>query len=706
MKKLILFILTGIILFQCEKENNDTDIEPNKIQINTGTANDINYNTANIPGSLGDTYGQTVDDYGHCWNISSQPEAGNLKCSHGKISKKTSFLSKLEYLEPGKKYFVRAYFRAGNEYYYSEEISFETLQPKVPELKTLPASEITQTSVKCGGEVTDNGGLEVDQRGLCWSSSENPTIKDQNITIDKEENPFSITITGLSANTDYFVRAYASNSEGTGYGQQVSFSTNENYLEVSPPEIEVDPNAGNASFTVNSNISWSANENASWVTTSKNGKTLNVNYTANNSANSRTAIITVKAEELNRTVTLIQKGGILPTAQFSVNKTQIQEGESVVFSNQSSNANSYLWNFGDGNSSTTANPTHTYLLAGTYTVSLKATNTYGSDTETKNNFIKVEAVSFPDLNISDFTMEPENPVVDQNIVFSVTVNNSGPGSAAACKLTIKVGGETYGKTYNIPSLSSNQSYTVTRTETLSVAQNYQATAIIDAANEVPEENENNNEFAIQFTVKEAPNIPIAYIYKNNSLNANSFKSLLESESLGVDIIEISKVASTNFSSYKVIIIGSGSGYGYTWGTSQAVNGIKESGKKVIGLGYGGASFFQVYGLSINWGNSWTGNKNSIWAVNTNHTVYKSPNIIINPFTFIYKLYNNTEHLAVYEPSLNTGVLLIGRESDDKSHYPIVMEDGHWLWGFAEDPSQMTQKGKDLFINIVSYASQF
>jgi uncharacterized protein (TIGR02145 family) len=82
--------------------------------------------------------------------------------------------------------------------------------------------------------------------------------------------------------------------------------------------------------------------------------------------------------------------GTAPTAAFTANKTEITEGQSITFTDQSTNdPTSWAWDFGDGASSTQQNPSHTYNAQGTYTVKLTVTNAYGNDTETKTNYIIV-----------------------------------------------------------------------------------------------------------------------------------------------------------------------------------------------------------------------------------------------------------------------------------------------------------------------------
>lgn len=95
----------------------------------------------------------------------------------------------------------------------------------VPEVMTSSVSNITETGATSGGTVTDDGNDEVYQRGVCWSTWSTPYTFD-NITVDGSgKGSFTSIITGLSANTTYYVRAYAINSIGTEYGETISFTT-------------------------------------------------------------------------------------------------------------------------------------------------------------------------------------------------------------------------------------------------------------------------------------------------------------------------------------------------------------------------------------------------------------------------------------------------------------------------------------------------
>lgn len=101
----------------------------------------------------------------------------------------------------------------------------EAVTVVVPTLTTTAASGITSTSASSGGTSINAGGGTITAKGVCWSTSQNPTTANSNTNNGTGTANFTSSITGLSPNTTYYVRAYAVNSAGTGYGNQISFTT-------------------------------------------------------------------------------------------------------------------------------------------------------------------------------------------------------------------------------------------------------------------------------------------------------------------------------------------------------------------------------------------------------------------------------------------------------------------------------------------------
>ena len=98
-------------------------------------------------------------------------------------------------------------------------------QSTFPTVTTDSVTVLSSTSATCGGNVTSEGGSAVTARGVCWSSSHNPTLADDHTTDGSGTGSFSSNITGLTNGTTYYVKAYATNQYGTVYGNEVSFST-------------------------------------------------------------------------------------------------------------------------------------------------------------------------------------------------------------------------------------------------------------------------------------------------------------------------------------------------------------------------------------------------------------------------------------------------------------------------------------------------
>ncbi|MFD2826816.1 beta strand repeat-containing protein [Leeuwenhoekiella polynyae] len=96
----------------------------------------------------------------------------------------------------------------------------------LPTLSTASVSDVTTTGATFSGEVTTDGGAAVTDRGFVYATTANPTTSDTKVQDGSGAGAFAEPITGLSASTTYYVRAYAINSTGTSYGNEVSFTTN------------------------------------------------------------------------------------------------------------------------------------------------------------------------------------------------------------------------------------------------------------------------------------------------------------------------------------------------------------------------------------------------------------------------------------------------------------------------------------------------
>lgn len=96
---------------------------------------------------------------------------------------------------------------------------------QIPTLTTTTVSNVAATTAKSGGTISDDGGATITARGVCWSTAQSPTISNSKTSDGTGIGSYTSSISGLTANTTYYARAYATNSEGTAYGNQVTFTS-------------------------------------------------------------------------------------------------------------------------------------------------------------------------------------------------------------------------------------------------------------------------------------------------------------------------------------------------------------------------------------------------------------------------------------------------------------------------------------------------
>ncbi len=192
--------------------------------VTTAEATNITQTEATTGGTVHADGGADVTARGVCYSTTSNPTLSNTHTTNG--TGLGAFVSLLTSLTPNTQYYVKAYATNSEGTAYGNEITFITLSDiSLPTVTTDEATNITQTTATSGGNVTDDGGADVTARGVCWSISNNPTLADSYTTDGNGTGTFVSEITGLTENTTYYVRAYATNIEGTAYGNEVVFTT-------------------------------------------------------------------------------------------------------------------------------------------------------------------------------------------------------------------------------------------------------------------------------------------------------------------------------------------------------------------------------------------------------------------------------------------------------------------------------------------------
>ena len=118
------------------------------------------------------------------------------------------------------------YTMTGNNYYGTSSANLNITVANLPTITTNSVTSILSSTAVSGGNVSSNGGITLTEKGICWSTTANPTINDNKL-VDPTTTTgnFTSNLTGLIPATTYYVRAYATNALGTSYGTQVTFTT-------------------------------------------------------------------------------------------------------------------------------------------------------------------------------------------------------------------------------------------------------------------------------------------------------------------------------------------------------------------------------------------------------------------------------------------------------------------------------------------------
>ena len=194
-----------------------------KPKVTTTEITDIDWRTATGGGEVTDDGDATVTERGICWSIGHNPEITDAHASSGTGT--GSYTVNMTGLTAGTTYFVRAYAKNQVGVGYGNEVSFSAKAPELPTVTTGDVTDISWTTAKCSGNVTIDGGTEVTERGVCWSTDHEPTTNGNHASNGTGLGNYTIGMTGLSDGTTYYVRAYAVNSKGTSYGEERIFTT-------------------------------------------------------------------------------------------------------------------------------------------------------------------------------------------------------------------------------------------------------------------------------------------------------------------------------------------------------------------------------------------------------------------------------------------------------------------------------------------------
>lgn len=198
--------------------------------VTTQAASDIHGTTAVGNGTIVSTGGEDCDKRGIVYSTSSHGDPGDTAPADSDYESYEeeegtfdtgAFTRDLTSLPPGVTHYARAYAHNSEGYGYGDEVNFTTLS--TPIVTTQRVIEIFHHRATGNGNITDIGGETPTKRGACWNTTGTPTVADNKAEEDGSfgTGAFTVTMTGLAIGQKYYVRAYAYNSYGYGYGSDV-----------------------------------------------------------------------------------------------------------------------------------------------------------------------------------------------------------------------------------------------------------------------------------------------------------------------------------------------------------------------------------------------------------------------------------------------------------------------------------------------------
>ncbi|MRR20164.1 SusF/SusE family outer membrane protein [bacterium] len=217
---MMLPVAAAILIAGCTKETSEVRLDPS---LGTTKVLDITSSSATVVGFVV-AEGDGFTEKGVCYDLAPAPTTAKSKALFTGVSTTASYNVSLTALDFAKTYYARAYATGPAGTVYGEDITFTTL-PILPTVTTVAATEVKGTTAKTGGNVTADGGAAVTARGVCYGLTTNPTVAGSKTTDGTGTGAFVSNLTGLKGLTKYYVRAYATNSVGTSYGPEISFTT-------------------------------------------------------------------------------------------------------------------------------------------------------------------------------------------------------------------------------------------------------------------------------------------------------------------------------------------------------------------------------------------------------------------------------------------------------------------------------------------------
>ena len=202
------------------------------------------YKEVAVEGTIEDEGFAVITEKGFCYSTSNtQPDINDSKYVYEASG--NAMTAHITGLLPNTHYYIRAFATNSAGTGYSDTISFSTTAlPDLPTIETRDPENVLQTSAVLNGLLRRNGGDDISEMGFCLSKDvDQPTIEDQKVLFDPPAlGKFSVTVEDLTAGATYYVRAFATNTAGTAYGDVVTIKTQEGEFACGDNITDVDGN--------------------------------------------------------------------------------------------------------------------------------------------------------------------------------------------------------------------------------------------------------------------------------------------------------------------------------------------------------------------------------------------------------------------------------------------------------------------------------
>ena len=491
MKRTVQKALAGLLtlslfgLLGCKKES----ILPPTVKVFDGAIM-VSYTSARVAAEVTDQGGAEVKSRGFVFGLSGGSSSLDTIFCEGALG---VYSAEIDNLLPNTTYVYEAIARNAGGTGSSGKVSFTTQDISMATVKTGEVTEVTTTTALCGGEVTNEGGALVSERGVCLSTEHNPGINHMRFAMGQGLGAFSVETTGLLSNTTYYVRAYAINAKGVAYGEEKSFDTDAEPEQNYTISVAASPSGGG---TVSGGGTYQEGQSCTVEAVAKPGYTFtkwtengneastSANYTFNVTGN-RTLVANFIADTPNSyTISVaanptnggtVTGGGTFEQGQSCTVNATAASGYSFVNwtenGNEVSSRDSFTFNV-TANRSLVAN-----FVAISYTIGISASPTAGGSVSgggsyTYGQSCSVHATANMNYIFSNWT--ENGSVVSNNAIYTFTVNsnrvlvanftyNGGSGGAPQGaingKFTINAnGGKVYFSQGNLQYQASTQTW--------------------------------------------------------------------------------------------------------------------------------------------------------------------------------------------------------------------------------------------------------